>query len=87
MRCLHVLLVCRITEVEVDVMSMLVAGRSGVLLPGGHLVLKLLHGSGSEELCAQLKRHFEKVSWVQPKATRQESREMYLVGIRRTLAA
>lgn len=56
---------------------------SGVLLAGGHLVVKLLQGSGSQEFAAQLRRQFTKVSWVQPKATRQESREMYLVGLDR----
>lgn len=55
----------------------------GVLLPGGHFVVKLLQGTGSQELAKQLQRHFAKVSWVQPEATRQESREMYLVGLSR----
>ena len=46
-------------------------------------MVKLLQGAGSQSLHAELKRHFQKVHWVQPKATRQESREMYIVGIRR----
>ncbi|CAL8462409.1 g1942 [Coccomyxa elongata] len=57
----------------------------GVLLPGGHFVVKLLQGTGSQEFALQLQRHFTKVSWVQPKATRQESREIYLVGLNRRL--
>lgn len=57
----------------------------GVLLPGGHFVVKLLQGTGSQEFALQLQRHFTEVSWVQPKATRHESREMYLVGLNRRL--
>ncbi|EIE24057.1 23S ribosomal RNA methyltransferase [Coccomyxa subellipsoidea C-169] len=58
-------------------------GRPGVLLPGGHFVVKLLQGSGSQEFAQELRQHFAKVTWVQPAATRQESREMYLVGLNR----
>ena len=50
-------------------------------------MVKLLQGAGSQDLHVELKRYFEKVHWVQPKATRRESREMYLVGIRRRLKA
>ena len=46
-------------------------------------MVKLLQGAGSQDFAQQLQRHFTKVSWVQPKATRQESREMYLVGLNR----
>lgn len=68
-------------------MSVLIAGasprRPGVLLQGGHFVVKLLQGTGSQEFARQLQQHFAKVSRVQPEATRQESREMYLVGLGR----
>jgi len=53
------------------------------LLPDGHLVTKLLQGEGSEELARDLRKHFKKVAWMQPKATRSESREMYLVALNR----
>ena len=55
----------------------------GVLLPDGHLVAKLLQGEGSDNLVRELKMHFKKVSWMQPKATRSESREMFIVALKR----
>jgi len=58
----------------------------GILLPDGHLATKLLQGEGSEELARDLRKHFKKVAWMQPKATRSESREMYLVALNRKLA-
>ena len=57
----------------------------GLLLPEGHLVAKLLQGDGSEELAKDMRKHFRKVAWMQPKATRSESREMYLVALGRKL--
>ncbi|KAK9798939.1 hypothetical protein WJX73_004770 [Symbiochloris irregularis] len=57
----------------------------GVLLPEGHLVVKVLSGSGCNELHDYLRHHFRKVVWAQPKASRSESREMYLVGLCRQL--
>ena len=55
----------------------------GLLLPEGHLVAKLLQGSGSDELAMDLRKHFRKVAWMQPRATRSQSREMYLVASNR----
>lgn len=55
----------------------------GVLLPAGHLVVKLLQGSGSREFAEELREHFGRVSWVSPKASRAESREIFLVAIGR----
>ena len=55
----------------------------GVLLPEGHLVAKLLEGEGSEDLVRELRMHFKKVYWMQPKATRSESREMFIVAMKR----
>ena len=61
------------------------AGRPGVLLPGGSFVVKLLQGAGCGEYQRALRAHFRRVAWVQPRATRSESREMYLVGVGRLL--
>lgn len=58
-------------------------GSSGVLLPKGHLVMKLLQGAGSQEFAQQLRQHFNKVAWGRPAATRSESREVYLLGLGR----
>ena len=43
-----------------------------------------MQGSGSQELAAALRRHFQKVCWARPAATRSESRETYLLGLKRT---
>jgi hypothetical protein len=55
----------------------------GVLQRGGNLVVKLLEGEGTRQFAAQLKSAFEKVQYARPAATRQESREVYLVGLGR----
>ena len=55
----------------------------GVLLAEGHLVAKLLQGEGSDKLAQDLRTHFRKVAYMQPKATRSESREIYLVALHR----
>jgi len=56
-------------------------GGSVALRPNGNLVVKILEGGGSvEELAKVTKPHFEKVSWFKPKATRTESKEIYLVA-------
>jgi 23S rRNA U2552 (ribose-2'-O)-methylase RlmE/FtsJ len=52
----------------------------GALKRDGSLVVKILEGGGSvEELTAASKGRFEKVNWFKPKATRSESKEIYLV--------
>jgi hypothetical protein len=61
------------------------AGRPGVLLPGGSFVVKLLQGAGSDDFHLRLRPHFRRLAWVQPKATRPESREMYVVGVQRII--
>lgn len=55
-------------------------GTGGLLLPNGSLVVKVLQGQGCPELHAQLKPLFNRMAWVQPKASRTESREMFLVA-------
>jgi 23S rRNA U2552 (ribose-2'-O)-methylase RlmE/FtsJ len=55
----------------------------GVLKPGGSLVMKILQGEGTQEFAAELKVEFEKVVWVRPSATRKESKEVFLLGLKR----
>ena len=57
----------------------------GVLKSGGSLVMKLLQGPGTQEFASELKPHFEKVAWHRPKATRSESKEVFLLGLKRRL--
>lgn len=63
--------------------GVLSSGESGVLCPGGHLVMKLLQGPGTPEFAQDIRQHFEKVAWQRPKATRKESKEVYLIGLGR----
>jgi cell division protein FtsJ len=53
----------------------------GALRQKGDLVIKILEGASSvEALSRATKSHFAKVSWFKPKATRSESKEIYLVA-------
>jgi len=54
-----------------------VAQRS--LKPGGHFVAKLFEGKDLPQLIADLRRRFDRVKPCYPRATRRESREVYLV--------
>ncbi|HEY2865352.1 MAG TPA: RlmE family RNA methyltransferase [Casimicrobiaceae bacterium] len=57
------------------------AGRS--LQPGGDLVVKAFQGEGFTEFQRLMQRHFDKVYVRKPKASRDRSREVFLVGKRR----
>ncbi|KAH9766727.1 FtsJ domain-containing protein [Citrus sinensis] len=52
---------------------------SGVLKPGGHLVIKLLESQDAQEFTRICKPLFRKASWLRPKATRSSSREIYFI--------
>ena len=52
------------------------------LQPGGDLVVKAFQGSGFAELERAIQGHFEKVYVRKPKASRDRSREVYLVAKR-----
>jgi 23S rRNA (uridine2552-2'-O)-methyltransferase len=51
-----------------------------VLRPGGDLLFKAFQGEGIAELVRELKKRFETVKTVKPKASRPESREIYLLA-------
>ncbi len=51
-----------------------------VLRPGGHLLMKAFQGEGIDELKAALGKHFGTVKLLKPKASRPESREIYLLA-------
>jgi len=60
-------------------------GGEGALRLRGDLVVKILEGDGSvEALVAACKPRFAKLNWFKPKATRSESKEIYLVARGRT---
>ena len=50
------------------------------LAPGGGAVIKVFQGEGSDALVAEARRHFETVRQRKPKASRDRSREFYLVA-------
>ena len=51
------------------------------LKPGGAFVGKVFQGGSSHELLARLKKAFREVKHVKPPASRQESVELYVVGL------
>ncbi len=50
------------------------------LVPGGSFVAKVFEGGDFEELLAEVRRSFAKVRLVRPEATRDRSREIFVVG-------
>lgn len=58
----------------------------GVLAPGGHFVGKLFLGPDFEAARAAVRRLFEEVRIVKPPASRAESYETFVVGLRRVTA-
>ena len=51
-----------------------------MLKPGAHFVAKMFQGQGSDEYVKDLRKHFGKASIRKPKASRPESREVYIVA-------
>lgn len=51
-----------------------------VLKPGGTFVAKAFQGGGTDDLIARLKQHFREVRNLKPKASRQDSSEVFLVA-------
>lgn len=52
-----------------------------VLRPGGHFLVKVFQGSGSDEFLKELKKSFSQVKIRKPKASRSRSNEIYFVGM------
>jgi 23S rRNA (uridine2552-2'-O)-methyltransferase len=51
-----------------------------VLRPGGDFLAKAFQGEGIDAFTRELKRHFKVVKTLKPKASRPESREIYLLA-------
>ena len=51
-----------------------------VLAPGGHFLAKVLRGGMEGDLLADLKRDFDVVRHIKPKASRQDSAELYVLA-------
>jgi 23S rRNA (uridine2552-2'-O)-methyltransferase len=54
-----------------------------VLVPGGHFVAKIFQGPDFEEARRQIAQRFEETKIVKPSASRTESIEVFLVGLRK----
>jgi 23S rRNA (uridine2552-2'-O)-methyltransferase len=52
-----------------------------VLKPGGSFVAKAFQGGETSEVIAELKRNFNEVKNIKPKASRADSSEVYLIAI------
>lgn len=50
------------------------------LKPGGAFLVKVFNGSGFEEIVRNMRQDFEKVATRKPKASRDRSSEVYLLG-------
>lgn len=53
------------------------------LKPGGNFLVKVFIGSGFEEIVKQMRSQFNKVVTRKPKASRDRSSEVYLLGLHR----
>lgn len=51
-----------------------------VLKPKGGFIVKIFQGEGFDEFRKQILQHFRQVKMVKPDASRNESREMYLIA-------
>ena len=52
-----------------------------VLKPGGHLLAKVLRGGTESEILKLMKRDFATVRHVKPKASREDSAELFVLAI------
>jgi 23S rRNA (uridine2552-2'-O)-methyltransferase len=52
-----------------------------LLVPGGHFLGKIFQGSGFDEMVKELKSRFDKVKVIRPRATRSQSKEIYLIAM------
>ncbi len=51
-----------------------------VLRPGGDFLVKAFQGEGIDAFTRELRTHFATVKTIKPKASRSESREIYLLA-------
>jgi 23S rRNA (uridine2552-2'-O)-methyltransferase len=53
------------------------------LKPGGNFLVKVFVGSGFDDIVRNMRQGFEKVATRKPKASRDRSNEVYLLGLKR----
>ncbi len=54
-----------------------------LLSPGGHFVCKVFDGQDAHAFVQSLRPHFETLRRIKPEATRQTSREFFVLGLNR----
>lgn len=64
-----------------DIADAVLEVTSGVLRPGGSLILKMFQFPGTEAFIGTLKKRFTKIARRKPPASRKQSKEFYVVGI------
>ena len=52
-----------------------------LLPPGGHFLGKIFQGPGFDDIVQELRSKFSKVKGIKPRATRAQSKELYLVAM------
>jgi len=52
-----------------------------LLVPGAHFLGKIFQGPGFDEMVKELKSRFSKVKGIKPRATRKQSKEIFLVAM------
>ncbi|UCE83025.1 MAG: RlmE family RNA methyltransferase [Deltaproteobacteria bacterium] len=58
-----------------------VALADDLLLPGSHFLGKIFQGSGYDEIVKELKGKYRKVRGIKPRATRKQSKEIFLLAM------
>lgn len=54
-----------------------------LIKPGGHFVCKLFHSASFEDLRKAILSHYERFEAIRPNSTRTESKEIFLIGLKR----
>ncbi len=53
------------------------------LTEGGHFLAKIFQGEDTQRIVQDIRKHFDKVKIVKPLASRKESKEIYILAIKR----
>ncbi len=63
-----------------ELLDLAISAAQTWLKPGGSLVVKVFQGEGIDDWVRDMRKIFDKFKLVKPRASRQDSREMYAVG-------
>ncbi len=54
-----------------------------LLKPNGNMAMKLFQGGGSKEIEMGIRKRFAKMQMLKPKSTRKESKEIFVIGLKK----